>query len=389
MSERNRYDLRRGVIHRADAMSIYPEIPDGSVRLVISDGPYAMRKADWDMMSLDDLVDFYRPHVEAWTQKCMPSASVYIWGTSEGWARLDPLMREHGWTFRTLIVWYKPNHQAQLQSIDGARQWDDMIEVCGFYQRNEWDLDSSVASAGQHIAYVAGRDDKNWIRHWLNEEWDESGLKRKDIDRALGTNGMAGHYLGASQWSLPTIEAYQKIAAYAREHGAPRERPYLVHPSCWPQTGVDPLLATFDHLQTSYDMLLENYNHLREEYESKRVPFQKLLGVTNLWEHGVLVSSERLRSPDGVALHLTQKPLVFFERMILASTRPGELVLEPFGGTCRSAVFIERCHESDARRYIVIEIDGDGRDYIENVLPSLQLSPPPNPKVKNQLNLGW
>ena len=27
----------------------------------------------------------------------------------------------------------------------------------------------------------------------------------------LGTNGMAGHYFSASQWALPTKEAYEKM----------------------------------------------------------------------------------------------------------------------------------------------------------------------------------
>lgn len=39
----------------------------------------------------------------------------------------------------------------------------------------------------------------------------ESGKRQSDIDRILGTNGMANHYFGKSQWEFPTEEKYKKI----------------------------------------------------------------------------------------------------------------------------------------------------------------------------------
>lgn len=75
------------------------------------------------------------------------------------------------------------------------------------------------------------------------------------------------------------------------------------------------------------------------------------------------------------ALHPCQKPLAFYDRMIRASSRPGDLVLEPFGGTCRAAVAIERMPEAEARRYVCVEPDEDGRDYLPAVLRSLTLDP--------------
>ncbi len=82
---------------------------------------------------------------------------------------------------------------------------------------------------------------------------------------------------------------------------------------------------------------------------------------------------ERLRSEAGDALHPCQKPLAFYDRMIRASSRPGDLVLEPFGGTLRAAVAIERFKAAEARRYICIEPDEDGRNYIAAALKSLRL----------------
>ena len=58
--------------------------------------------------------------------------------------------------------------------------------------------------------------------------------------------------------------------------------------------------------------------------------------------------------------------------MIRASSRPGELVLEPFGGTCRAAAACEAMTDTDARRYICVEPDEDGRNYLPAVLADLR-----------------
>ena len=49
------------------------------------------------------------------------------------------------------------------------------------------------------------------LRAYLSEARNAAGLKSVDIDKHLGTNGMAGHYFGSSQWEFPTREAYNKM----------------------------------------------------------------------------------------------------------------------------------------------------------------------------------
>jgi len=71
------------------------------------------------------------------------------------------------------------------------------------------------------------------------------------------------------------------------------------------------------------------------------------------------------------SLHPCQKPLAFSDRIIRASSRPGDLVLEPFGGTLRAAVACERMPEREARRYVCIEPDEDGRGYVPAVLATM------------------
>jgi len=372
MELKYRSPLTGSEVWQGDARQVAAQLPDDSCTLAILDGPYAMQKAEWDRLRVADLPEWYRPHLEDVDRICAPSASLYFWNTADGWAAVHPLLLSMGWTFRALIVWDKTvAHMAGRVDTVGLRTWFDITEVCGFYQREAW---APSTCAGSEIAYAAGADDRNWIRPWLCEEWKAAGLKRSEADRAMGTNGMAGHYFGASQWGLPTWEAYQAMAAYAAEHGAPRDRPYLVHADYWPGDG-DHLRATYDHLRATYDHLRAEYDHLRAEYEASRPAFTCPLGVGNVWTAPTVAGADRLRSEDGATLHPCQKPVLFAERMIRASTRPGETVWAPFGGTLREAVAAEqiaRAEPAEARRVITSELNLDGVDYIGPALRQMQ-----------------
>ena len=49
------------------------------------------------------------------------------------------------------------------------------------------------------------------LRLYLVSARDAAGLTSADVDKLLGTNGMAGHYFGRSQWEFPTRENYDKM----------------------------------------------------------------------------------------------------------------------------------------------------------------------------------
>jgi modification methylase len=62
---------------------------------------------------------------------------------------------------------------------------------------------------------------------------------------------------------------------------------------------------------------------------------------------------ERLRDGEGRKAHPTQKPEALLHRVLLASTRPGDLVLDPFFGTGTSGAVAKRL----GRRFVGIERD--------------------------------
>ena len=69
------------------------------------------------------------------------------------------------------------------------------------------------------------------------------------------------------------------------------------------------------------------------------------------WTFPLCTGPERLRNQHGLKLHPTQKPEALLHRVLLASTVPGDIVLDPFLGTGTTAAVAKRLH----RHYIGIE----------------------------------
>ncbi|MGQ0663543.1 MAG: site-specific DNA-methyltransferase [Pseudomonadota bacterium] len=108
------------------------------------------------------------------------------------------------------------------------------------------------------------------------------------------------------------------------------------------------------------------------------------------WLIPVCGGPERLRR-DGRKLHPTQKPEALLHRAILAATRPGETVLDPFFGTGTSGAVARRL----GRNFIGIEREAAyaeiARARIQGVRPpaDLELVSIPLPREQPRVPFGW
>src|SRR5262249_39649302 len=73
--------------------------------------------------------------------------------------------------------------------------------------------------------------------------------------------------------------------------------------------------------------------------------------VRSDWTLALCTGEERLKGGDGKKLHPTQKPEALLARVILASSRPDDLVLDPFCGTGTTGAVAKRL----GRRFLGIE----------------------------------
>jgi modification methylase len=71
------------------------------------------------------------------------------------------------------------------------------------------------------------------------------------------------------------------------------------------------------------------------------------------WLLPLCTGAERLKGEDGAKLHPTQKPEALLYRVILAATKPGDLIVDPFFGTGTTGAAAKRL----GRRFIGLERD--------------------------------
>lgn len=55
------------------------------------------------------------------------------------------------------------------------------------------------------------------------------------------------------------------------------------------------------------------------------------------WDINICLGEERVKGADGKSLHNTQKPMDLLRRVILSSTKPGDIILDPFVGSGTTA----------------------------------------------------
>ncbi len=92
--------------------------------------------------------------------------------------------------------------------------------------------------------------------------------------------------------------------------------------------------------------------------------------VTDVWDDireltsGYFAGDEALRDAEGNRIHKQQSPVQLLLRIILSSTNPGDVVLDPFAGSGTTLVVSEQL----GRKSIGIEIDAFNVELIQNRL---------------------
>ena len=109
------------------------------------------------------------------------------------------------------------------------------------------------------------------------------------------------------------------------------------------------------------------------------------------WLIPICSGGERLKDGDGRKAHPTQKPEALLHRVILAATRPGDVVLDPFFGTGTTGAVAKRL----GRRWIGIERDEDyaaaARARIAKVRPmeDPDIVATPSKRDEPRIPFGW
>ena len=198
------------------------------------------------------------------------------------------------------------------------RKFPVVTEVCVQYVKP-----ARFERAGRHLS----------MQEWLRREWRRSGLPLRLANEACGVrNAATRKYLTADHlWYFPPPATFERMAAFANAHGDPAGRPYFS------VDGRRPISAAA-------------WGRLRAKFECA-------VGITNVWRCPQVGGRDRVRGERRRmrwkfrSLHGSQKPLALIELPITATTDPGDVVWEPFGGLCPAAICawtLDRaCHSAE------------------------------------------
>ena len=304
------YQRLGATLHHGDFLEVSTRWPSPTV--IIVDGPYGVGSFPGDPVSHEALPEWYRPHVVCWSERALPETTLWFWNTEIGWASVHPILVEHGWEYRSCHIWDKGvGHIAGNANSKTLRRFPVVTEVCVQYVRK-------VKAEANGSAMTL----KEWVRH----EWERSGLPFYKANAACGVkNAATRKYLTKCHlWYFPPPEAFELLARYANEHGKPQGRPY------YSLNGVRPATA--------------------QEWSRMRAKFHCDVGITNVWREPAVRGGERIKNAYK-CVHMNQKPLRLLEQIILASSDPGDVAWEPFGGLCSVAIAAvntgRECHSAE------------------------------------------
>ncbi|MBQ3828981.1 MAG: site-specific DNA-methyltransferase [Aeriscardovia sp.] len=88
----------------------------------------------------------------------------------------------------------------------------------------------------------------------------------------------------------------------------------------------------------------------------------------SVWNIGICTGTERLKDEKGQKVHSTQKPEELLYKVIISSSKPGDLVLDPFFGTGTTGVMAK----ATGRNYVGFEREKKYIKYAQKRLDSIQ-----------------
>ena len=283
------------MIVQADCLEWLPTLEEASVHLVYADPPYNIGKAEWDR------VDDYLGWCERWIGECsrVLKANGAFWISHSKplvLARLSEMVTAHGRGLVNWVTWDKYNGAGALQGFmdgftitDAMRSLQPMAEYLIYHaDEGEWtaQCDRERGFIFEPLrAYLASeRDCAGWTTRRVAEQFQQRTGSRT-------VTGMAGHWFERVQWTLPTEENYDWLRTLFNRSGG--------------------------------EFLRRDYEDLRREYEGLRYTFNNPGKVSSVWQI----------PPAKQNGHPTPKPEALLERIITATSNPGDTVLDPFAGS--------------------------------------------------------
>ena len=292
-----------------DCIDGIAQLEDKSINLVIADPPYyKIKDNDWDNQwnSFSEYLDFIERVALDIKRVLADNGSFYIFGDDENIAYVQVRLDKY-FTFLNHLVWYKNNNVA-IKYAPNFRKFCPVSERILFYsnQKDKTGLETIKLDM----------DNFTTLRQYFHDFQGALGLSSNEITKIFG-NRKAEHcfYWGSTQWDLPTREVYKSLCKLPIKNNGFICREY------------EELRREYEELRREYEEMRRTFNYQEKIYEVIPEPSIQLNENTN---------------------HPTTKPERLIKKFILASSNPGDVVLDPFMGSGTTGV----CAKKHGRHFI-------------------------------------
>jgi adenine-specific DNA-methyltransferase len=337
------YADERVTLYHGRCEDILPTLAPASASVLLTDPPYfQVKDDDWDNQwdHADEFLAWLGGVMDATEPLLMPSATAWMFANPILTSRVEreviaPRLRvlnsirwvkEAGWHRRTEIEAQRCYRAAWEGLLLAERRSDPAADAAfALYRR---------ASKDAHAKAFAPLGD------YIRSERERHGISRAELELALGYASTADPTKGTAlvtRWEegdgLPTARVYQRMRELLGEGYFARE--------------YEDLQAEAAQLRDVYLASRGEFDHLRLAYEETRRQFRLRQGgpVTDVWDFPPVMAYP--------GKHPCEKPLSMLNHMIEVSSRPGDLILDPFAGSGSTL----RAAKDLRRRAIGIESD--------------------------------
>jgi adenine-specific DNA-methyltransferase len=291
-------------LYNCSCFDLYKTLEDASINLIATDPPYMNVKADaWDRQwkTPEAYLEWIGENCKHWQRILKPNGSLYVFASPDMATRVEAKIGE---CFNLLnrIRWNKEagwhNKAAKEDLCSFLSPWEEII----FAEQYGCMYQDASKTLHKDVYAPLGR--------YIQLERESAGFTRNDVEVALGfvsgsdpSRGTALCYRWEEGSSLPTKETYERLQSFLNSKNGGG---YLTRP---------------------YEYLQREYEELRREYEELRRPFFLSANVpyTDVWDFPTV--------DPYPGKHPCEKPLGMMEHIVRVSSRPGDLVLDPFAGS--------------------------------------------------------
>ena len=229
-------------------------------------------------------------------------------------------------------VFADPPYNLQLGSKTLYRPED---QTAARAVRDDWD------------AFASPMEYNKFTREWLAE-----------CRRVLRPDG--------AMWTIGSYHNIFQVGAILQEMGF-----WILNDIVWVKTNPMPNFRG-TRFTNAHETLIWATPTKTGKYTFNYETMKKLNGGKQMrsnWDLNICLGEERLKGSDGKSLHNTQKPMDLLRRVILSSTKPGDIILDPFVGSGTTAAVAREL----GRNFIGIDRDESyvaaARERVANIAP--------------------